>query len=60
MVVFELANAFKCLGTEESIIPISGGTMAPPKKSRNHTHIAPNQKTSVNGTGMALRQQIAQ
>jgi len=42
------------------MIPINGGTIAPPKNNRNQTHNAPNQNISVNGTGAALKQQIKQ
>lgn len=58
--MLEFAKAFRCLGTEESMIPINGGTIAPPKNNNNHRHSAPNQNVSVKGTGAALMQQREQ
>jgi hypothetical protein len=49
----ELADVLLLSGTELSIIPVTCGRIAPPKKSTSQISIAKVVKVSVNGTGKA-------
>lgn len=50
VVVLDAANVRNLLGTDTIIVPVNGGTNAPPKNNKPHTYNATTQKLVTYGT----------